>query len=40
LETNLEIANKKNSNLLLKLNESNDLDQNKINALDKKQQGL
>ena len=40
METNLEIANKKNSNLLLKLNESNDLDQNKINALDKKQQGL
>ena len=40
LKTNLKKAERTNSNLQLKLNESNELNQNKINELDKKQQGL
>ena len=40
MKTNLELAERTNSNLQLKLNESNGVNQNKMNELDKKQQGL
>ena len=40
IRSNLEIANKKNTDLQLKLERSDELNQNRINDFYKKQQGF
>ena len=40
LKTKLEIANKKNTDFQLQQDNLNELNQNKINEIDKKQQGI